>query len=122
MENMFLIIFVQNQRMVFVPAVGSKNVNNQAATKTLLIANLGAHIHKTTTFENEMDALLSLLNEYQKSIAIVVFRTNFPGHYGRQHATGPVSSYEEFAKTLRVSPRSWHLFGSYNDISKISMF
>jgi hypothetical protein len=94
-------------------------VNNQAATNnTLLIANLGAHIHKTTTFEDEMNAFLSLLNAYQDSSDIVVFRMTVPGHYGCQHATGPLSSYEEFAKTLRVSPRSWHLFGSYNDFGK----
>lgn len=93
-------------------------INYDIGEKTLLIANFGAHVHKIATFEEEMNDFVELLDRYQKPNDVVMFRTTVPGHRNCQQATGPYSSYDEFATTLKASPRSWHLFARYNDYGK----
>ena len=88
---------------------------------TLLILNFGSHVHKVSTFEYELQELMRilLLNSIESRPDDVVFyRTTPPGHKGCQSATTPYFSMEEMP-LLRPSPRSWHLFGQYNEIGEL---
>jgi hypothetical protein len=83
---------------------------------TLLIANVGPHVHKVVEFQRLTENFLGLMDSHQKSNDIVLFRTTPPGHKNCQDPNiAPLRTYDEFMEKHFVSDaRSYQLFPLFN--------
>lgn len=83
---------------------------------TLLIANVGPHIHKVDVYRKLVDDFLVLMDLHQKSNDLVMFRTTPPGHNNCQSPdVAPLQSYDEYKeKHFIADAKSYQLFPFYN--------
>ena len=91
-------------------------------SKTILIANVGAHIHEFGRFKEAVDRFVNIVDRMNRPNDIVLWRTLVPGHWdcGRSGLT-PFGDFAAYLKDAQEhqNPReevySWGKFSSYND-------
>lgn len=86
--------------------------------KTLLVLNIGAHIHSAKGFTKPWDAFISAFKTQlaeTKSGDKVVFRTTPPGHNNCDQFHKPFTSLDQFESKCSTQKFDWNLFEGYND-------
>lgn len=89
-------------------------------TGTLLIANVGPHIHEVDQYRKLVDDFLGFVDAYQKPNDVVMFRTTPPRHNNCQDPNvAPLRSYDEYLdKHFIADYKSYQIFPIYNRIAE----
>jgi len=79
---------------------------NYSTDRVLGLFNIGAHYHNFTHYEEDMDTMLKLLSDLNRTQDLYMFRSTSPGHDGCE----PKSRQFNWTHGTRITPLS-----SYND-------
>jgi len=94
--------------------------------RLLGVFNIGAHYHNWTHYTEDMDTMIGLLSEVNRSQDLYFFRSTSPGHkncitYGRNFdwkrgtRLRPLTNYSEYESGTRYD---WNKFDEYNNYTK----
>ena len=94
----------------------------QDSSRTILIANNGAHIHSADRFREAVHRFMNVVDGMNRPDDIVLWRSLVPGHWdcGR-HGLTPFQNYAEYLgdaqqhDNVQDEAYSWSKFASYND-------
>ena len=97
-----------------------RNYAEYSSRNTLLITNVGTHVHDIDLFRVYIDSFFDMLDKVRKPNDVIMFRTTPPGHENCQDATvAPLRNYDEFVQKHFISDfKSYHLFPTYNKLSE----
>jgi len=91
-------------------------------SRTILIANVGAHIHAFEKFQAAIDRFVDVVDGMNRPNDIVLFRTLVPGHWDcSRPGLKPFNSFAEYSKDAEEHPNpkeqiyTWSKFDTYND-------
>jgi len=90
----------------------------ESKKKTLLVLNIGAHIHKTKTFIQAWDEFLSAFETKlaeNKTGDKIVFRLTPPGHNNCHKFQKPFASLDQFETSCSSQQFDWNSFEEYNN-------
>lgn len=93
----------------------------QSDKKTLLVLNVGAHIHSVEEFSKNWDSFLQTFKTVadKKSGDKIIFRMTAPGHNQCANFKVPFSSEKDFSSEICMDglffKYDWNLFEKYND-------
>ena len=97
-----------------------RNYAEFSSSSTLLITNVGTHVHDIDLFREYVDSFFDMLDRVRKPKDVIMFRTTPPGHENCQDATvAPIRNYDEFVQKYFISDfKSYHLFPTYNKLAE----
>ena len=87
---------------------------------TLLVANVGAHVHDMDLYRQYLDDFFALMDGYNTPKDVVMFRTTVPGHENCQDPNvAPLRNYDEYLEKHFISDfKSYQLFSTYNRMAE----
>lgn len=91
-------------------------------SRTILIANVGAHIHQFEKFQEAMDRFVDVVDGMRRPNDIVLFRTLVPGHWDcSRPGLKPFHKFADYLQDAEEHPNpkdeiyTWSKFNDYND-------
>ena len=87
---------------------------------TLLVTNVGTHVHDIDVYRGYLDNFFHLLDSYRKPNDVVMLRTTPPGHENCQDPdVKPLRNYDEYLQKHFISDfKSYHLFPTFNKMAE----
>ncbi|CAJ1951442.1 unnamed protein product [Cylindrotheca closterium] len=102
--------------------------DSSAPDRVLAIFNIGAHYHGVNDYRKDLDAMLNLLSNMNRSQDLYIFRATSPGHEGCLPLTRefdwkvgarivPLAKFEDYKVTVGHR-HHWDKFEGYNHYTK----
>ena len=94
--------------------------------RKLSVWNIGAHYHKNSDYEEDIEQLVTWIEELHDVNDLTFFRTTTSGHLGchprspkstnfSEYRVAPLANYSEFRPTAKWE---WDMFDGYNNLTK----